>query len=272
MTKLHLGPHDELYYEYQAPSLETGGTLVFFNALTGDTATWEAVIGPRVRNAGHGTLAFDFRGQTMSAFSPDLVLDADLVVADACRLLEKVNPIRPILVGLSIGGLFATRAWLNGSRATGLVLINALRRDGPRLKWIGDALVRAVETGGLDLFRDLFLPLLMNEDWIETNRSNFLKPESVYEPLVSNSGPYKLLAEAGRTADWDIPYESLDLPTLVITGLQDHVFLERDVVDELSNRLPQSRRIDMPDAGHLIPAERPEALADFLIEFASEVV
>lgn len=58
----------------------------------------------------------------------------------------------------------------------------------------------------------------------------------------------------------------------MITGLQDHVFLERDVVDELSARLPQSRRIDMPDAGHLIPTERPEALADFLIDFASEVV
>lgn len=163
MTTLQLGPHDELYYAYQAPSSETGCTFVFFNALTGDTASWEAVIGPQVRQAGHGTLAFDFRGQTLSAFSPDLVLDADLVVADARRLLEEINPIRPILVGLSIGGLFAAQAWLAGSQATGLVLINTLRRDGPRLKWIGDALVRAAETGGLDLFRDLFLPLLMNE-------------------------------------------------------------------------------------------------------------
>jgi len=271
MTTLQLGPHDKLYYEHQAPSSETGCTFVFFNALTGDTATWEAVIGPRVRDAGHGTLAFNFRGQTMSAFSPEKVLDADFIVTDACHLIEKVNPTRPVLVGLSIGGLFAAQAFLQGVQAVGLVLINTLRRDGPRLKWIGDALVRAAETGGLDLFRDLFLPLLMNEDWIETNRLNFLKPESVYEPLASNSGPYKLLAEAGRTANWDIPYESLDLPTLVITGLQDHVFLERDVVDELSDRLPQSRRIDMPDAGHLIPAEQPEALADFLIDFASEV-
>lgn len=112
----------------------------------------------------------------------------------------------------------------------------------------------------------------MNEDWIETNRSDFLKSEPGYAPLAPNSGPYKLLSEAGRTADWDLPYESLDLPTLVITGLQDHVFLERDVVDDLFSRLPRATRIDMPDAGHLIPAERPEALADFLIDFALEVV
>jgi len=272
MTKLHLGPHDELYYAYQAPGLETGCTFIFFNALTSDTATWEAVIGPRVRQAGHGTLAFDFRGQTMSVFSPDLVLNADLIVADARRLLEAVDPIRPVLVGLSIGGLFAARAWQAGSQATGLVLINTLRQDGPRLQWIGDALVRAVEVGGLDLFRDLFLELLVNEEWLSANRTGFLKPDTAYHPLDRGSGPYKLLSEAGRTADWDLPCEALDLPVLVITGLQDHVFLERDVVDELSDRMPWSRRIDMPDAGHLIPAERPEALADFLIDFASEVV
>jgi pimeloyl-ACP methyl ester carboxylesterase len=112
----------------------------------------------------------------------------------------------------------------------------------------------------------------MNEDWIETNRSDFLKPEPDYTPLPSDSGPYKLLAEAGRTADWDLPYESIDLPTLVITGLQDHVFLERDIVDALFNRLPRARRIDMPDAGHLIPAERPEVLAGFLVDFVSEVI
>ena len=47
-----------------------------------------------------------------------------------------------------------------------------LRRDGPRLKWIGDALVRAVEVGGLDLFRDLFLPLLVNEKWLDDNAFN----------------------------------------------------------------------------------------------------
>jgi pimeloyl-ACP methyl ester carboxylesterase len=151
------------------------------------------------------------------------------------------------------------------------VLINTLRREGPRLKWIGDALVRAAEVGGLDLFRDLFLPLLMNNDWLATNRSNFLKPEPEYASLPPESGHYKLLSEAGREADWELPYERLNLPVLVVTGLQDHVFLEPNVVDDLFSRLPRGRRIDMPDAGHLIPAERPEALADNLLSFAKEV-
>jgi pimeloyl-ACP methyl ester carboxylesterase len=271
MPDFHLGPQDSLYYEYKAPKAESGFTFIFFNALTGDTNNWETIIGPRLRESGHGTLAYNLRGQIKSKFSPGLKLDVDLIVNDAIQLLAELNPPRPIMVGLSIGGLFAARAWLMGAEALGLVLINTLRRQGPRLKWIGDALVRATGVGGLDLFRDLFLPLLMNEEWLATNRPNFLKPEPEYASLSPESGHYKLLAEAGREADWDLPYERLNLPVLVITGLQDHVFLEPDVVDYLFSRLPRARRIDMPDAGHLIPAERPEALADSLLSFPKEV-
>jgi len=271
MGNLYLGKQDALYYEYAAPQADDGHTFVFFNALTGDTSTWETVIGPRLRAAGHGTLVYNMRGQTDSPFSPDLELNSDLIVEDAVRLLNEVRPLRSILVGLSIGGLFAARAWLKAANAIGLVLINTLRRDGPRLQWIGDALVRAVEVGGLELFKDLFLPLLVNEKWLADSRINFLKPDPAYKPIDPESGAYKLLAEAGRTADWDLPYEKLDLPTRVITGLQDHVFLDRDDVERLFSRLPRAQRIDMCDAGHLIPAERPEALADALLTFAKEL-
>ena len=271
MATLRIGPNDSIYYESIIPSADNGCTFVFFNALTADTGAWKSVIVPKLQQAGHGALLFNLRGQTDSAFSPGTKLGMSLIVDDAVRLLDEVKPVRPVLVGLSIGGLFAARAWLADAEAIALVFINTLRKDGPRLKWIGDALVRAVEVGGLDLFRDLFLPVLMNEEWLDKNRPDFIKPDRDYAALPPESGHYKLLAEAGRESDWDLPYERLDLPVLVITGLQDHLFLERDVVDELFARLPKGRRVDMPDAGHLIPAERPEALADELITFAKEL-
>ncbi len=271
MSFIRLGPEDGLYYEHHHPTSDAGATFVFFNALTGDTSSWESVLCPILRNAGFGTLAYNMRGQTDSPFSLDIELSEKLIIADAVNLLAEVSPVSPILVGLSIGGLFASRVSLSGTEATGLVLINTLRRDGPRLKWIGDALVRAVEVGGLPLFRDLFLPLLMNEDWLKKNRPDFLLRDSEYTALVPDSGHYKLLSEVGRHADWNIPYEDLNLPTLIITGLQDHVFLERDVVETLFARIPYGRRVDMPDAGHLIPSEQPEALAEMLISFAEEI-
>ena len=59
-------------------------------------------------------------------------------------------------------------------QAEGLVLINTLRKDSPRLNWVNDAVVRVFETGGGDLLKDLYSPLLMNEDWhLDHNRSLF---------------------------------------------------------------------------------------------------
>jgi len=266
-----LGPQDGLYYQHHPPADGKSSTFVFFNALTADTAAWEAVICPALRGAGYGTLTYNMRGQIQSPFSAEVELGEKLIVADAVKLLAEVSPVAPILVGLSIGGLFAARAWLAGAEAAGLVLINTLRRDGPRLKWIGDALVRAVEVGGLPLFRDLFLPLLMGEDWLQQNRSGFLLPETQYAALEPASGHYKLLSEAGRHSDWNIPYDRLNLPTLIITGLQDHVFLEREVVEELLAAIPDGRQVEMPAAGHLIPAEQPEALSETLMSFAKEI-
>ncbi|MDQ7785715.1 MAG: alpha/beta fold hydrolase [Desulfomonilaceae bacterium] len=271
MGILKISDHDAVSFEYEAPTSTKGCTFVFFNALTGDKSAWNPVIHPRLSEAGHGFLVFNLRGQSESPFSPELKLGPDLIVEDVLRLLDHVNPIRPLLVGLSIGGLFAAGAWLKGANAHGLVLINTLRRDGPRLKWIGDALVRAVEVGGLDLFRDLFLPLLMNEGWLKENRGHFLKSEHSYVPLPQTGGHYKLLSEAGREADWNLPYEALSLPVLVMTGLQDHVFLETDVVEDLFSRLPKGRRIDLPGAGHLIPQEQPDEPAQALLSFAEEM-
>jgi pimeloyl-ACP methyl ester carboxylesterase len=271
MPFFKLGPQAGLYYEHHSPADDTGATFVFFNALTGDTAAWEGVICPILRNAGYGTLVYNMRGQTDSPFAPEDELGEKQIVADAVKLLAEIKPARPILVGLSIGGLFASRAWLAGAEAVGLVLINTLRREGPRLKWIGEALVRTVEIGGLPLFRDLFLPLLMGEKWLEANRPDFLHPDTDYTALDPDSGHYKLLSEVGRQADWDIPYETLKLPTLVITGMQDHVFLEEEAVETLFARIPDGRRVDLHAAGHLIPAEQPEVLAETLISFAKEI-
>jgi pimeloyl-ACP methyl ester carboxylesterase len=103
---------------------------------------------------------------------------------------------------------------------------------------------------------------------LSDNRENFLKSDASYEPLDRASGPYKLLSEAGRSADWDVPYEKIDVPVLVVTGLQDHVFREPDAIEELFSRLHGGHKIDFADAGHLIPAERPEKLADTIMSFA----
>jgi pimeloyl-ACP methyl ester carboxylesterase len=270
MPTCRLGPEDALYFEHRPPHAAAGATFVFFNALTGDAASWDAVIGPALRAQGHGTLLWNFRGQKDSPFGTPDAIGAGQIVADAVRLIEAEQPVRPVYVGLSIGGLFAARAHLAGAACAGLLLINTLRKPGPRLEWVNAAVHRAALTGGGRRIQDLFLPLLTGPAWQEANRKNFLEDEP-YEPLDPASGMALLLA-AGKDADWDLPYERLAVPVTVLSGLQDRVFFDAADVAELAARLPDALRIDLPDAGHLLAMERPDAIVDACLGLARRVL
>lgn len=267
MPVLQLSPDDGLFYEWERPADENGVTFVFVNAITGDLGMWEAEIAPALRAQGHGSLGYNFRGQASSPFRPGTALDEALIVDDLRQLLDRLQPERPVLVGLSIGGLYAAKAVLAGSHASGLVLINTLRRIGPRIDWMNAATLRAVEVGGPQLVRDLFSHLLNGEAWQAANRQDFLRDDADYTPLDRDSGPYNLLTWMGAT-DWDIDWAALDLPVLSLTGLNDRVFYEPADVAELFALLPRGRRIDVAEAGHMLPIESPGRLIEALGGFA----
>jgi len=258
MAMFTIGPGDSLHVDHQPPSREDGATFTFFNALTGDVSAWEGEVGPALRAAGHGTLMWNFRGQKDSPFSHPDVITADGIVQDALQLIQDRAPSRPVYVGLSIGGLFAAQVHLAGASSVGLLLINTLRKPGPRLDWTNRAAHRAALIGGGRVIQDLMLPHLTGPAWQAANSDQFLKDDP-YEPLDPDSGTARLLA-AGIGANWALPYEELTPPVTVLSGLQDHVFYNAADVTELTARLPNAEKIDIPDIGHLVTMERPAAI------------
>lgn len=269
MAVFEIGADDGLFYDHKPPSQDDGATFVFFNALTGDTGAWEAEIGPDLREAGHGTLVWNFRGQKDSPFSDPDVITAKGIVADSMKLIEAEAPRRPVYVGLSIGGLFAARVHLGGAPCEGLLFINTLRKAGPRLDWTNRAAHRAALVGGGRLIQDLMLQHLTGPAWQAVNSDKFLKDEP-YEPLDPDSGAARLLA-AGIDAEWNIPYEKLTMPVTVLSGLQDHVFYNPGAVAELSKRLPNAEKIDINDIGHLVTMERPAAITRACLALADRL-
>ncbi len=244
-------------------------TFAFVNALTGSTDHWEGTIAPALRDEGYGTLSYNFRGQAQTSFTDSDALDEAQIIADLKTVLVAKAADAPILVGLSIGGLFAARAWLQGAPAAGLVLINTLRQPGLTLEWTNEAIFRAARLGGSQLVMDMFLPMLLGPARLKEMRASCLGDDG-YQPLAENSGILRLISQS-RTADWDIPYEDLNIPVLVMTGLRDRVFLDRDVVGTLVKRMPQPYHVELPDAGHLVPLEDPNAVVDVLKRFAEDL-
>lgn len=266
MSVLELGPSRSLYYEFD-PSTSGQPTFVFINALTGNVAAWQAELGPALRAAGYGTLAWNFRGQADSTYAPDDKLDEPTITSDLMTLLGELAPDRPILTGLSIGGLYGANAYLKGANASALVFMNTLRKPGTHLSWINEAVVRLARAGGGQLMMDANLPQLAGPAFLEKMRANAL-PDAPYVGLEEDDPIYQLLANA-RDADWDIAYEKLDLPVLSLTGKCDRVFYNAANVAELMARMPNVTEVVFDDIGHLIPMEDAARTADALIDFAA---
>lgn len=269
MPHLEIAAGEALYYEYDAPGA-AGATFVFVNALTGNTGTWQhADIGPRLRAAGYGTLAWNFRGQAETRFGAQTALTPQLVVEDLQRVVAHAKPPKPIVVGLSIGGLFAAQAVLAGMPAAALVLINTLRKPGARLEWINQATVALARAGGTRLIMEANLPQLVNPDQLAAMRAGVFGA-APYVPMDRADGLYRLL-EGSLATDWNFPWETLQLPVLSMTGLHDRVFYVAADVAELAAKIPGLKRVDFPDAGHLVPVERPAAFTKALLDFAANL-
>ena len=268
MARLDFDARNAIFYLHSPPARAGAPSFVFVNALTGNTGAWEAVVAPALRAEGFGTLSYNFRGQDDSPFEPGLALTDQVMVADLAALLDHVAPARPILVGLSIGGLYAARTVLGGQPAAGLVLLNTLREIGPRIAWVNEAMAKLVAHGGVGLFLDALLPLLVNAEFAAARHGEMLARD--YAPLDPEHGHLNLMRNA-RSTDWVVDWAALTLPVLNITGEQDRVFRDPEVIERLYAMLPDARREDWADAGHLLPQERPERLAARLARFGAEI-
>ena len=266
-SQVSMSAERSLFVEHDAPADATKPTFVFVNALTGSTEQWQEKIGPALRSNGYGTLAYNFAGQANTEFSDNDILDDKLIAADLKALVEKEAPANPLLVGLSIGGLYAARAILSGCPSIGLVLINTLRKPTAVLDWTNQAVARAASLGGTRLVVDLFLPMLAGPSFVDKMATNAFD-DAPYDGFAEDNGLMRLI-EASKDTDWDIPYEQLTLPVCIVTGLRDRVFRHPEQITELTNRMPDTVTYEIADHGHLLPAEAPEDVTKILKLFGS---
>ncbi|MEZ5846243.1 MAG: alpha/beta hydrolase [Geminicoccaceae bacterium] len=257
-----------LFHEHHAASAGKP-TFVFFNALSGNLGMWRASIAPALEADGFGTLLWNYRGQQDSPVDDRTEISARQIADDGMALLDALRPARPVYVGMSIGGLFALDAHLGGRRAAAMLLINTLRIDSPRLRWVNAATHRAALVGGGRLLRDLYGPLVFGERFQEAHFPTMLAPEP-YEPLSPAHVDARLLA-AGATADWAVDYESVEVPVTILTGLQDRVFYDEQVVDRLSRRFADARRVNVAEAAHMLPVETPDDVIGACRELAGRI-
>lgn len=253
----------DLFYE----RLGSGDPLLLLNGIMMTTASW--ALQTRVLATRYECVLHDFRGQLRSG-KPDVPWTMADHVDDLALLLDRLGIARAHLVGTSYGGevgiLFALA---HPERVRTLSLIACVSHVEPPLREKVLRWCRVAQTDPAELY-DTSVPDNYSPAFLEAN------------PLFVVAGRERL---GGYPADWfralailgeaflrlDVRAElsRITAPTLVIGAALDRL-KPPPYSEELAAAIADARLVMIPDAGHAVVIERPDAVNQALLEFLAE--
>jgi pimeloyl-ACP methyl ester carboxylesterase len=252
-----------------------GQPVVFVHGFALTEQAWAPQLAA-VAAAGYQAVAYDARGHGESStgfrgFSRELLAD------DLAAVLEALDLHDVVLVGHSLGGitvqvLVERHPEVVAARVAALVLVattsRGLSRGNRALSTVGRRIAGAVPrlSGALahddvgfwvtswGLGRDL------SPDLVERTRA-----------MLRATAPATLLEGSLALLDFDLDaaLTSIAVPTLVIAGRSDRVLLPGES-RRIADRIPRSRLVVLPRAGHLPHLEQPDAFDAVLLEFLAD--
>ncbi|MDF1606455.1 alpha/beta hydrolase [Nocardioides sp. YIM 152315] len=245
--------------------LRTGGDkppAVLLHGLMGSGAGWAPVA--RLLEPDLDVILPDARGHGRSSVPAAGYRYPDLA-ADVVGLVQALGLSRPVLVGHSMGGmtaaLVAARA---GHLLRGLVLVDPTFLSGERQREVHASDVAGQHREAIDRGRAALLEDALTR---HTRRSRELVELQVEARLRTSVAAFDVLRPPNP------PYRevvgSLDLPTLLVIG--DRPVVTLDVAAELAELNPRLRVEQIDDAGHGLPFDQPERLAERVLAFVRQL-
>lgn len=223
--------------------------LVLLHGLGGSRATWDRVV--TTLPADLPVLRYDLRGFGASAMDEAVEFShAD----DLLAVLDAQGIAKAAIAGLSLGGAVAANFAIDHpDRVERLVLVSPALvgwewcqewRDGWR------AMSRAARDGDMETARRLWWEHPLFETTRASDAADDLRQSiAAFSGRVWVKDPQrKVLPDVERL-------HQITAPTLLLTGERDLPDF-RLIADLLEASVPNIRRIDYPDAGHMLPLER----------------
>jgi pimeloyl-ACP methyl ester carboxylesterase len=265
--------------------------IIFLHGFPESHRTWRHQIA--ALSDRYFVIAPDQRGYAGSS-KPARVEDyaPDRPVADLIALADALGLTRFTLVGHDWGGAIAWTAALNHpDRIARLVICNAPHPFIFQKSLFDDPAQRAASQYIRD-FRDpgfeARLGVLGLERFFDTSFLKEIDParlgaeeRAIYLEQWRTPGAFTAMLNwyrattlivpatdetAARPAFLDGPFPAITMPTLVIWGMKDSALLPVQL-DGLAAYVDHLRVVEVPDAGHFIPWEAPEAVTAAIAEF-----
>ncbi|HEX5725818.1 MAG TPA: alpha/beta fold hydrolase [Longimicrobiaceae bacterium] len=253
----------DLYYEEHGSGPES---VVFAHGLLWSGRMFAAQV--RALRDRYRCVTFDFRGQGRSEVTRG-GYDMDMLSEDAATLIRAIGCAPCHFVGLSMGGFIGMRlAIRHPELLRSLTLLETSADPEPRRNVPRYALLTLVaRTVGLRPVARRVMPIMFGRKFLSDPARAGLRDELRRELLANH--------KVGITrATWGVitrrgVYDQLHrigVPTLVGVGDQDVATVPAKA-ERIHARIPGSRLVVMPGAGHSSPIEEPEAVNAALEDF-----
>jgi pimeloyl-ACP methyl ester carboxylesterase len=220
---------------------------------------------------GYTAVAYDLRGHGDTANPGHTPYSIDRLAEDLRAFLTATGLERPVLCGVSMGGMVAqVYASRHPDRLGGLVLADTFspafldRRDRIERTGLVNATAGLIRLVGYNRAKGLVLRF---GRLLERDRTTSIRA-GAFPDMATADAVNALEAVAGfHTTEVDL--SSITVPTLVLYGEHEPSVVRRHV-PVLSGRIPDATVREVPDAGHASPWDNPGFFNDAIRTFLTD--
>ena len=243
----------KLHYEVHG----SGPVLILTHGYSSTSAMWEGQIDALSKY--HKLVLWDMRGHGQSDYPDDPSAYSEAhTVADMAALLDEVGARRAIVGGLSLGGYMSLAFYrVHPERVSALLIIDTgpgFKKDDARAAWNR----RAHDTG--DRFEREGLAVLESAS---RERSTVCHRDA---SGLAHAARGMLTQRDARVIE-TLP--DIKVPALVVVGADDAPFLAAS--DYMAAKIPGARKLVIPEAGHAVNIDQPQAFIDAVLPFLDGV-
>ena len=256
-----------LRFHYVTWGPESAPPVLLLHGLTGHARTWDALA--RDLAADFPVVALDQRGHGDSDRAPDGDYRVATMAGDVEAFVEALGLERFALVGLSMGGRVGIA--YSGGRHAPRIERFCIVDIGPEIHAPGLERIRQMMSGSPERIESeeqaVEFVRRANPRMVEAGMRDRVRHG--IRPLAGGGFEWKydkalrdMMRQGGRRETIDLwePLRRIAVPALLVRGADSDV-LSAEVAKRMIDAPTDGRLVEIPGAGHTVPADQPEAFA-----------
>jgi 3-oxoadipate enol-lactonase len=249
-------------FNYTVDGPEGAPWVVFSNSLATTFAMWDGQAA--ALKGKYRVLRYDQRGHGATD-APAGRYAFDTLVADAAALMEAVGVTQACFAGLSMGGATALGlAQQHPDKVSGIVVCDSGCMSTPAAAQQWEERIAVAQQKGMGALVESTMSRWFPPETLAANPPHLDKVRGMIRATPANG--FIGCAAALGDHNYNAKVASVTCPVLFVCGEKDGT--TPAAMQDMQKRLPGSRYVEMPGAGHISNMDRPaefnKAMAEFL--------